>query len=76
MSRDTEPDPDIIAIDFRGRTIEIFGTVYSLDLFRALAFGPIGTVLRIVERDRVVTVQELRPDACSPGTCQLREANI
>jgi hypothetical protein len=39
-----------ITIDTRADTIEIFGTKYALEVFRALGFGPVGTVFKIVKR--------------------------
>jgi len=49
-----------ITIDTRADTIEIFGTKYALEVFRALGFGPVGAVFKIVKRnDGVLTLHTL-----------------
>lgn len=42
--------------------IKICGVQYSMALFRALGFAPIGTIIEIIERseDGTVTIKELR----------------
>jgi hypothetical protein len=54
-----------ITIDTRADTIEIFGTKYTLELFRTMAFGQIGTLFEIIERksDGLISVRAWAPGA-------------
>lgn len=47
-----------LILDMRLDTIQIYGLVYSLELFAKLALGPIGSTFRIVKReDGIITLQ-------------------
>jgi hypothetical protein len=53
--------PDEFAIDLDGDTILLFGTRYSLSLFRTLGLARIGRRFEIVARDKdgVLTLRDL-----------------
>jgi hypothetical protein len=53
-----------IELDLAAETITLFGVKYALEIFRALGFAPLGTVLEVIERERgTVTVKRYAPDA-------------
>lgn len=47
-----------ITIDLNNDTVRLFGVTYSLDLFRTLALGPIGSAFRIKQREDEVVILE------------------
>jgi hypothetical protein len=56
MSADSE-----ITIELASDTIRILGVRYDLGMFRALAFGTIGTVFRLIRRDdETITLRQIK----------------
>ena len=62
-------DDDEIAIDVVNETIRLFGVSYTLDMFRLLAFGEVGTRFRLMAReDGIITLLVIPPeDAADAG---------
>lgn len=53
--------PRHVAIDIEAGVIELYGIKYALELFHILAFAPIGTVVKIVDRaDGLVTLETVQ----------------
>lgn len=49
-------------------TVVIFGVRYAVELFKTLAFGPLGSTFRIVARnDGTVTLQSLNEESFGDG---------
>lgn len=59
-SPNIHPDDTRFHVDYTHNTVRIYDTVYSMELFHALSFAPVGTVLRIMARseDGVVTLEK------------------
>lgn len=57
----SEPDQDFIKIDIDHRIITIFGIRYSMEIFRHLGLGELGSWIQIVRRENGVVTCERGP---------------